>query len=209
MRTPDPYGDWFISKDKTGSPVDEKLVTAAREAWPHVLAHARRQLSDKHFGPDKTAFAEEVWRAVLQSVARALQRRTDHQPPIADLPSYLIGAFHRRFNRALKREQKIADRLEFVSSTQDLERLQGAVDSHWVSDLERTIAINEIIEHMDPWTREAWKARELGYSWKEIAGYLGQNEQQVQMKFRYGLKKTRDRLFDVWRQRNQKRPPES
>ena len=209
MRTPDPYGDWFISKDRAERPVvDEKLLEAAREAWPRVLAHARRQLADKHFGPDKTAFTEDIWRAVLQSVARALQRRTDHQPPIADLPSYLIGAFHHRFNRALKREQKIADKIEFVPSTLDLERLQGAVDSNWVFKLERTIAINEIMEHMDSWTRDAWKARELGYSWKEIAEYLGQNEQLVQMKFRYGLKKTRDRLFDVW-QKSQKRPPES
>jgi DNA-directed RNA polymerase specialized sigma24 family protein len=209
VRTPDPYGEWFISKDKARNSVDETLLAAAREAWPRVLAHARRQLGDKHFGPEKTAFAEEVWRAVIQSVARALQRRTDHQPPIADLPSYLISAFHHRFNRALKREQKIANKIEFVPSTQDLERFQGAIDSHWVNDLERTITINEIMEHMDSWTLDAWKARELGYSWKEIAEYFGRNEQQVQMKFRYGLKKTRDRLFDVWRQKGKKRPPES
>ena len=60
MEKPDPYGEWvlFGTNQEAGEkplPVDEDLLAAARETWPHVLAHARRELSDKESGPDRTA----------------------------------------------------------------------------------------------------------------------------------------------------------
>ena len=60
MEKPDPYGEWvlFGTKQEAGEkplPVDEELLAAAREAWPHVLAHARRELIDKESGSDRTA----------------------------------------------------------------------------------------------------------------------------------------------------------
>ncbi len=206
MQKPDPYGEWALpgpekGKDTGSSPAQEELLAAAREAWPHVLAHARRKLSDQGLDSEKTALAAEVWEGVLRSVSKALQRRRDHQPPIADLNAYLIGAFHHRFNRVLKRERRRLETIEFVPSTQDLERMESARDTQWVSDLERAITIREIVDQMDDWTRRVWKARQLGYSWKEIAEHLGLNQQQAKMRFRYGLEKTRDRLFGVLRGR--------
>jgi DNA-directed RNA polymerase specialized sigma24 family protein len=207
----DPRGEWVISGQKSGqeqnsSPVDEELLAAAREAWPHVLAHARRKLADNALAEDKTALAADVWEGVLRSVSKTLQRRQDHQPPIADLQSYLIGAFHHRFNRVLKREQKRQQMIQLVPSTLDLDRLKSTRDFDWVSELERAITIREIIEHMDDWTRRVWKARQYGYSWKEIANHLGLNEQQAKMRFRYGLEKTRDNLFNLLR-RQRPNPP--
>src|SRR5487761_461486 len=125
VQKPDPYSDWVIlgskhGHDKPSYPIDEELLAAAREAWPHVLAHARRELSDKDVGADKTALAAEVWERVLRSVSRTRQRRRDQAPPIADLQSYLMGVFHHRFNRVLKREQKRLETIELVSSTSDL-----------------------------------------------------------------------------------------
>jgi hypothetical protein len=48
MEKPDPYGEWvlFGTNQEPGEKplsVDEELLAAAREAWPHVLAHARRE----------------------------------------------------------------------------------------------------------------------------------------------------------------------
>jgi DNA-directed RNA polymerase specialized sigma24 family protein len=57
--------------------------------------------------------------------------------------------------------------------------------------------VKEIAAQMDEWTRQVWEARQVGYSWKEIADHLGQNEQSTKMKFRYGLEKTRRRLADL------------
>ena len=205
MQKPDPYGEWALpgpekGKDTGSSPAQEALLAAAREAWPHVLAHARRTLAGQGPDSENTALAAEVWEGLLRSVSKALHRRRSQQP-IADLNAYLIGAFHHRFNRVLKRERRRTEIIELVPSIADLERMESARDIHWVVDLERAITIREIVDQMDDWTRRVWRARQLGYSWKEIAEHLGLNQPQAKMRFRYGLEKTRDRLFGVLRGR--------
>jgi len=144
MEKPDPHGEWvlFGTKQEAGEkplPVDEELLAAAREAWPHVLAHVRRELIDKESGSDRTALAADVWERVLRSVAKTRQRSRDYQSPISDLQSYLIGAFHHRFNRLLKSEHKRQETIELVASTVDLELIEGALDTEWAAELERAI----------------------------------------------------------------------
>jgi RNA polymerase sigma factor (sigma-70 family) len=212
MQKPDPYGEWVIlgssqGKGDSPQPIDEELLAAAREAWPRVLAHARRELADKGLGPDKTTLAADVWEGVLRSVSRTFQRRRDDRTAVSDLQSYLIGIFHHRFNRVLKKERRRLDTIEFVPSTVELEKLAGARDTQWVSDLEGAITVKQVISHMDEWTRRVWSARQYGYSWKEISRRLGLSEQQTKMRFRRGLEKTRDRVFDLLGRRNP-RPPE-
>jgi DNA-directed RNA polymerase specialized sigma24 family protein len=199
MSKPDPYSDWVInSAGPDGAyAVPEELVVAAREAWPHILAHARREISDKSLGIEITSMAAEVWEQVLHSVTKTLHRRSGDLSAITDLRSYLIGIFHHRFNRALKKERVRAQRIYLVPLIRDLERLQSTQDQRWASDLERAITLDEIVRQMDDWTRRVWRARQLGASWKEIADKLGQNQQQTKMRFRYGLSKIRDRLTDL------------
>jgi len=203
---PDPYGDWALLGGKQASgedslPVDGELLNAAREAWPRVLAHARRELADKGLGAEKTVVAAEVWEGVLRAVSRALKRRSGERASIGDLQSYLIAAFHHRFNRVLKREQRRVETIELVSSTLDLEGIEGTQDTGWVSELERAITVRQITVHMDEWTRRVWRARQYGYSWEEIAERLGVSERHARRKFRDGLEKTRERLVVLLRRR--------
>ena len=86
MQKPDPYGKWVILGSSQGKgdrpqPIDEELLAASREAWPRVLAQARRELADKGLGPDKTRLAADVWEGVLRSVSRTFQRRRDPSKP--------------------------------------------------------------------------------------------------------------------------------
>ena len=199
MEKPDPYGEWvlFGTKQEAGEkplPVDEELLAAAREAWPHVLAHARRELIDKESGSDRTALAADVWERVLRSVAKTRQRSRDHQPPISDLQSYLIGAFHHRFNRLLKSEHKRQETIELVASTVDLELIEGALDTEWAAELERAITLKQITNRMDGWTKKVWQARQYGYSWKDISRWLGVSEEQARKKFEYNLEKLRQSI---------------
>ena len=199
MDKPDPYGEWVLLGTKeglTGSAlaVDQELLTAARNSWPHVLAHVRGELFDKALGAERTALAADIWDQVLRSVAKTRQRNQDHRPPISNLESYLIGVFHHRFNRFLKREHERAETVELVSSTLDLERFEAAVDSDWAEQLERAIAVRQITDRMDGWTRKVWQARQYGFSWKEISGWLGVTEQQAKMKFQYNLEKIRQNI---------------
>ena len=204
------YGEWVLlgiqqQRGEQSNAVDEPLLAAARQAWPHVLAHARRKLGEKGLLSDSTVFAAEVWEKVLRAIAKKRQRRPE-QHVVANLESYLIGIFHHRFNRLLEREQRRLSTIELVASTADLEKIESARNIRWVSELERAITIKQIVVHMDEWTRNVWKARQYGYSWKEISKPLGLNVQQAIMRYRYGLEKTRKRLIELLRVRKASPP---
>ena len=131
---------------------------------------------------------------MLRSVAKTRQRNKDHRTRISDLESYLIGVFHHRFNRLLRKEQRRVETIELVSSALDLERFEAALDTGWAEQLERAIAARQITDRMDGWTKKVWEARQYGYSWKEISRWLGVTEQQAKMKFQYNLEKTRQKI---------------
>jgi DNA-directed RNA polymerase specialized sigma24 family protein len=198
MGKADPYGDWVLFGGEYGAArpvgIDEELLAAARKAWPRMLAHVRSELAGKEFGPERTAIAAEVWGGVLRSVARTRQRTRNHRPPISDLQSYLIGAFHHRFNRFLRKEQRRLQTIELLSADADLERIEGALDTSWVEQLEKAITVHQIANHMDGWTRKALQARQYGYSWKEIAAWSGLTEETAKKKYAYGVEKTRQRI---------------
>ena len=200
MGKPDPYADWVLFSSEPGeggrpAEIDNELLTAAREAWPRMLAHVRSELGGKEFARERTALAAEVWEGVLRSVAKTRQRNKNHHPPASELQSYLIGAFHHRFNRLLKREQRRLETIELVSSDADLERVESALDTTWAEELENAITIRQIANHMDGWTKKALRARQYGHSWKEIAAWSGVTEQTAKKKFEYGIEKTRQRVL--------------
>ena len=210
MDKPDPYGEWVLMGTKQGpggSPfaVDEELLGAARGAWPHVLAHVRAELFDKELGPERTALAADIWDQALRSVAKTRQRNKDHRPLISDLESYLIGVFHHRFNRLLRQEQRRAETIELVSSVLDLERFEAALDTEWAEQLERAIAVRQITDRMDAWTKKVWEARQYEYTWKEIASWLGMTDQQAKMKFRYNLEKIRQNIVRLLKRKTVKK----
>jgi DNA-directed RNA polymerase specialized sigma24 family protein len=196
MDKPDPYAEWvlFPGKQDPGRPplpADEELLGAARKAWPRVLAHVRLRLLNKELGRERTALAAEIWDRVLLSVAKTRQRNKGLRSPIVDLESYLIGAFHHRLNRELRKEQKREETIEAFPSVLDLERFEAALDAEWVEQLDRAIATRQVIDQMNPWMKEVWMRRQAEYSWKAIATWLGITEQQVKTKFYYGVQKIR------------------
>jgi hypothetical protein len=199
MSKPDPYGDWVLfptgeGESKSPPASDNELILAARQVWPRVLTHAQKELTANGLGSDSASMAAQVWERMPRSVSRTRLRNSDHPQAIADLQSYLFLAFVHRFNRAVQQEQRHAERIELVSSSVDLERIESAQDVGWVEELERAIAIKEIADRMDGWTRKVWQARQFGYTWKEISLWLGVSEQQAKMKFQYGLEKTRQSI---------------
>ncbi len=84
--------------------------------------------------------------------------------------------------------------IELVPSSRDLEQLPRARDSKTARDLELSSQVKEAIQNMDDWTRKVWTARQYGYSWREIAEYIGLSEHQAKLRFRYALRKLAARL---------------
>lgn len=198
MEKSDPYGDWVLLPTGEEQPQsiapDQELLSAARAAWPDALDHAERQFSAARLGSDGAAFAVQVWEQLLRSMSKARRRNRDQRSPISNLEGYLMVAFRRRFTRVLAREQKRAEMIELVSSSFDLERIENAKNAEWVDELERAITVKQITDHMDPWTRKVWQARQYGYTWKEIADWLGTPEDGARKKFEYGIEKTRQSI---------------
>ena len=196
MPTPDLNPEWVLSKnsqEERTPPLDTELTAAATRLWPRVHAHARRELASRNFD-DGIALATEVWESVLQSVARTVQRRNGGSPGIVDLDAYLFGAFHHRFNRALKKERRRQEKIELLPSTHELEQLPSAWDTKSSRDLEKSIQVNEIVQNMDDWTRRAWIAKQYGYSWREIAEHAGLSEKTAKARFHNALRKLATRL---------------
>ncbi len=173
-----------------------ELIVVARSLWPRVRAHAYREQPGKS-SDEALAFASEVWEGVLRSVAKTIQRSNGKNWRIKNMEAYLFGAFHHRFNRALKKERRRLQMMQHLPSSHDLERLRQAHDSKAVRDLEQSIQLKETVRKMDEWTRKVWAARQYGYSWKEIATQLRLTEPQVKLRFRYAIGKLRARLGGV------------
>jgi DNA-directed RNA polymerase specialized sigma24 family protein len=200
MERPDPYGEWVLQKvqQETGgnqAPIPEEVLAAARATWPRIVIHATREFERQGSNLEAVALAADIWEAVLRSVAKAFHRKREYASTIEDFESYLLTAFHHRFHRFLKTEQERRDIFQSVSGTLDLDLLGAAQDAEWVLALERNIAVRQITDRMDDWTKKVWQARQYGYSWKEISTWLGITEHQAKMKFQYGVERTRANLL--------------
>lgn len=200
MEKPDPYGEWVLHKvqqERGGNqdPMPEEVLAAARATWPRIVIHATREFERQGSTREAVALAADIWEAELRSVAKAFQRKGKYASSIGDLESYLLTAFHHRFHRFLKKEHERHEIFQSVSGALNLDILEASQSTEWVSELERKIAVRQITDRMDSWTKKVWQARQYGYSWKEISTWLGVTEHQAKMKFQYGLEKTRANIL--------------
>ena len=211
MEKPDPYGEWVLHKvqqETAGkqAPIPEEVLAAARATWPRIVIHATREFERQGSNREAVALVAEIWEAVLRSVAKAFDRKGDYASSVGDLESYLLTAFHHRFHRFLRTEQERREVFQSVSGPLNLDLLESAQSAEWVSELERKIAVRQITDRMDGWTKKVWQARQYGYSWKEISTWLGITEHQAKMKFQYGLEKTRTNILRLLRAASIKKP---
>ena len=198
MPSSDPGPEWIISNCLPTTPTDkadqEELVQSARRVWPYLHAHASRELGSRRNDPENVTLAAEIWEGVLQSIARSLHHLRTSCTEIANMDSYLIGAFRHRFSRARRRQLRREKTFQLVASADELDVLAAKRGLRASVDFERRFLAKEILALMDVWLRRVWTAREYGYSWREIADYLGNGEQRTKMKFRYKLLMLRGRL---------------
>jgi DNA-directed RNA polymerase specialized sigma24 family protein len=190
LESPNLGPEWVIGgpDDEAGnrSKSHERLLDAARSAWPNVLSYAR--LTDV---PDCEYLATEVWEELLRSVLRTM-RRLGNLHHVTNLESYLIGAFRHRFQRALLREKQYRERVLLTESVEKLEDLGRIHDWKPVERLERELQVQQTLKLMGPWTRRVWNYTKYGYSMKEIARRLDLTEFQVEFRYRRRLARLRE-----------------
>jgi len=192
LESPNLGPEWVIAgpDDEAGnrSKSHERLLGAARNAWPNALSYAR--LTDV---PDSECLATEVWEELLRSVFRTMRRRGNLQH-VSNLESYLIGAFRHRFRRALLKERQYRQKVLLTDSVEKLESLGRIPDWKPVEQLERDLQVQQALKFMDPWTRRVWNYVKYGYSIKEIAHRLDLTESQVEFRYRRRIARLREYL---------------
>jgi len=131
----------------------------------------------------------------LRSVWKTLQQDPDAKNNVKNLQNYLIGTFHHRFNRYLKRKRIHNAVVEFLPP-QELIGVSGT--SHqkhdWEDEAQRVIQLEQVYAQMDADTRKALIARVYGFSWLEIANTFQIEEQNLIMRVQYAIKKVREKF---------------
>jgi RNA polymerase sigma factor (sigma-70 family) len=188
--------EWVVSSLVARNPIAQaqigELLKVARRVWPRVQSHAMKEQPRK--SPDEAiGLASEVWEAALQSIGKTIVRSSGALT-IRDFDAYLFGVFVHRLNRALRRERKRREIVQYFPSTHELETLRQAHDSKAAQEIEQSVRIREAIQSMDEWSRKVWVARKYGYSWHEIAVFFGMTDAQAKLKFRYAIARLRDKL---------------
>jgi DNA-directed RNA polymerase specialized sigma24 family protein len=199
-RETDSYGEWAIRRLQAGgnaNPLPAEVLAAARLVWPRLPALVASEIKAEGSSREAEALAADIWEGVLRSVGKAIERKGNYASSIRDPESYLLVAFHHRFRRFRKAEQRRRERFPSASTSLDLGLIEGIRDTTWILELERAITVRQITDRMDDWTKNAWQARQFGYSWNEIAARSGLSEQAAKKKFKYGLEKTRQRVVGL------------
>jgi len=189
--------EWILSSFTPPNPGIQnrinELVAVARRLWPRIQAHAVKEQPRK--SPEEAiAIASDVWETTLQSVGKTIVRSSGRGTQIRDLDAYLFGVFIHRFNRALRKERKRKEIIQYFPSARDLELLRQAHDSRATRDIEHSVQAKEAVQNLDEWSRKVWIARKYGYSYPEIASFFCMSEAQVKLRFRYALARLREKL---------------
>lgn len=188
---------WIIGLEN-GDLADEQaqqFLDAARLAWPHVLAHTRRELAGRRLSSGEiTSATFEIWEEVLRSVWNTLRRKPDAALQIRSMENYLVGIFHHRLNRRLKHKRSIDAVFEFLPP-EDLESLKSVeIDEGYSTRLHQNIQMDRVYAQLDEKVRNALIARIYGFSWGEIAQHFQIKEQNLIMRVRYAIRKVSESM---------------
>jgi len=171
-----------------------KFLECSSRAWSSALAHVRHELAGKGLNNDEIdSVALEIWEKTLRSVWRTWQERPSAASQIENLEDYLMGAFHHRLNRQLKRQRLRDSVLEF-RPVEELVQLKGAADKDFVSRVQRGIQLEEAYAEMKQEIRLAVSAKLYGFSWPDIAKRFHIDEQNLIMRVQYATRKIRKKL---------------
>ena len=173
-----------------------KFLEGSLRAWPRVLAHVRHELSNSTLSGDEAeSLALEIWEQTLRSVWRTWQERPNLADRIENLENYMIGAFHHRLNRFLKR-QRLRDAVMEFRPLEELVRMKGAVnvDEGFAPRVQRGIQLQKAYMEMKEDIRLALTAKMYGFSWKDIAKRFGIDEQNLIMRVQYAIRKVRGKV---------------
>ncbi len=154
--------------------IDREVYDAAVALLPRVESYAQRTLGDAAAG-----------QRLLMKASALVTRRCQAGDEFANLAGYL----YRTWQRLLLAE------LEKANGHRSIEAdLAAASPRHTSEDLDRRILLQQIIRHMDDWTRRVFEYLALDFTYDQIAAELGGNDHALRMKYDRKLQALAQRL---------------
>jgi hypothetical protein len=193
MSVSEPIGpEWILEETYTNAAESERILLreCSRRLWPGLRVFARGAMTAEISREEKDNFSAEIWQEVLVLTAKTLN---ESRRPILSLEAYLSASFRYRFLRKAKQEKKLRERIQFLPPA-ELVELENTQIHHSHITIENRLLLEQIIHHMDDWTLTVWNLLLFEMSWKEVGKAINMEPEQAKQKFRYELKKIRDRM---------------
>jgi DNA-directed RNA polymerase specialized sigma24 family protein len=154
-----------------------EVYQAAGELWPQAESFINSRLHDAAAGM-----------RLMFKAAAAVSRKLQEQPEqIRDIKAYLWTSFKHEIHEAAEKENRY----------QPLEPEQQPENGAYTQSeaLNDQILIEEVIAHMDEWTRKVFELRVLGYQFEDIGQMLEMRPNLLRSKFHKEIKKLSNKLF--------------
>jgi DNA-directed RNA polymerase specialized sigma24 family protein len=155
-------------------PIDGAVYAAATTLWARAAG-----LASISYDPAASQ------RLLMKACALVTRKRTTAPDAITNLPAYLYRTWQRLVLEELEKENGHRR----IEETLTAEPLQLSTE-----ELDRRILLQQIIRHMDDWTRRVFDYLALGFSYEEIAVELGGNGHAIRVKYDRQLKALAQRL---------------
>ncbi|GEM_PF-5084101 len=171
---------WLPGRSDGKSAVKRRLAEVADADWDHLREYAVRRSIDASRAAD-----------MVENLVEELARKQEAKPVswrIRHPGGYLAAAFMRAVNRLGAKEE----RMKYVDTIAELERLAATRSLQRQPDPDQEILLKEIFAVMDAATRRTCWARLHGQSWKEIAHIQGVSVNTAIKAYARGLERVRE-----------------
>ena len=154
-----------------------EVYQAAGELWPQAENLINTKLHDRPAG----------MRLMFKAAASVSRKREEQPDQIRDLKAYLWIAFKRNIYEEVEKESRYQPLELEQEPTNDFRAQSDALNDQ--------ILIEELMAHMDSWTRTVFELRVLGYQFEDIAQMLKTRPNLLRSKFHKEVKKLSSKLF--------------
>lgn len=161
-------------------PIDGDVYTAALALGPRLAGLAASTNHD----PAATQ------RLLMKACAQVTRKRAQAPEAIANLPAYLYRVWQRFLLDELEKE----NRHRRLEATLAADTAETYALTHSTIELEQRILLQQIIRHMDDWTRRVFEYLTLGFSYDEMAVQMGGNGNAIRVKYDRQIKALAQRL---------------
>jgi RNA polymerase sigma factor (sigma-70 family) len=169
---------WFHDKDKNGQPLDANMLKAAEEIAPSLTRYRQQEI-------DCEATSNDILQEAVEAASNATRRNR-----IANPAGYLASIYRRFVDKSIEQNKKlIAVDDEFIEDLANAERAPSFEEY-----MHNRLILEQVLELMDPDTRQICRWRLEGYSESQIAKRLGTTSNAVSVRFTRGFKEAAKRL---------------